>query len=159
MDYVAPALLRLNNIGELVIKATISLSIVTAVDVAEIVKRDLGSVVTSSIKLGTNAFVISSGETRRMSCIEIRFAPTRPSPEAPVMKDADIAVAKPTQIMLVKAEPMLEVPAAEVINTVTARSPESAPAIVRKKTARRSGKAPEAKKKIRKKRTSTKKKK
>ena len=40
LDYVAPALYRINDTDELVIRATGSLSIVTAVDIAEIVKRD-----------------------------------------------------------------------------------------------------------------------
>ncbi len=160
LDYIAPALFRLNNIGELVIKATGSLSVVTAVDVAEIVKRDSDNVVTGSIELGTDAFVISTGETRRMSCIEIRLERTRPSPEAPVTKDFDIVVAKPSEIMLVKTEPMLEVPAAKVIKPVAAKSPESAPAIIKKKTRKRSSTVPKAKKKmIRKKRTPAKKKK
>jgi len=158
LDYIAPALFRLDNIGELVIKATGSLSIVTAVDVAEIVKRDSDNVVTRSIELGTDAFVISTGETRRMSCIEIRLERTRPSPEAPVVKD--IVVAKPSEIMLVKTESMLEVPAAKVIKPIGAKSPESAPAAVKKKTPKRSATVPKAKKKmVRKKRTPAKKKK
>ena len=159
LDYIAPALFRLNNIGELVIKATGSLSIVTAVDVAEIVKRD-SDVVASSIELGTDAFVISTGETRRMSCIEIRLARAQPSPEVPVTNVVDIVVAKPSEIMLAKAEPVLEVPAVEAMKTVTAKSPKSAPAMIKKKTVRRSGRVPKAKKKIiRKKRSSAKKKK
>lgn len=38
IQYIAPALYRLNSTGKLIIKATGSLSIVTAVDVAEILK-------------------------------------------------------------------------------------------------------------------------
>jgi DNA-binding protein len=47
VEYIAPALFRLNTTGELVIKATDSLSIVTAVDVAKLVKRDVGDLVTN----------------------------------------------------------------------------------------------------------------
>ncbi len=160
LDYIAPALFRLNNIGELVIKATGSLSIVTAVDVAEIVKRDSDNVATSSIELGTDAFVISTGETRRMSCIEIRLARTQLISEVPVTKVVDIVVAKPSEIMLAKAEPVFEVPSTERIEAATAQSPASAPAAKKKKrNAKRSGPAPKAKKTmIRKKRASAKKK-
>lgn len=158
-DYIAPALFRLNNIGELVIKATGSLSIVTAVDVAEIVKRDSDNVATCSIKLGTDTFVISTGETRRMSCIEIRLARTQPIPEVPVTKVVDIVVAQPSEIMLAKVEPLLEVPSTEAMKTVTARSLKSAPAVIEKRRkVKRSGAAPRAKKTIRKKRSSAKKK-
>ena len=158
LDYIAPALFRLNNIGELVIKATGSLSIVTAVDVAEIVKRDSDIVAPSSIELGTDEFVISTGETRRMSCIEIRLVKTQSIPEVPVTKAVDIVVAKPSEIMLAKTEPVPEVPAAEVITAVPAQPPNSAPASKKKRrTAKRSGAAPKAKKRmIRKKRAQTK---
>lgn len=161
LDYIAPALFRLNNIGELIIKATGSLSIVTAVDVAEIVKRDSDNIATSSIELGTDAFVISTGETRRMSCIEIRLAKTQPIPEVPVTKAVDIVVAKPLEIMLAKTEPLLEVPATEVTKVVTAQSADMTPATKKKrKTVKRSGAASKAKKKIvRKKKASVKKKK
>jgi DNA-binding protein Alba len=80
-NYVAPGLFRLNNTGELVIKATGSLSIVTAVDVAEMIKRDVENVITKTISLGTDSFVISTGESKRMSCIEIRMSKLLPEPE------------------------------------------------------------------------------
>ena len=86
VDYIAPGLLRLNNTGELIIKAIGSLSIVTAVDVAEMIKRDVETVLTRTISLGTDSLVVSSGESKRMSCIEIRLAKVAPAPEpvAPV---------------------------------------------------------------------------
>jgi DNA-binding protein Alba len=86
VDYIAPGLLRLNNTGELIIKAIGSLSIVTAVDVAEMIKRDVEYVLTRTISLGTDSLVVSSGETKRMSCIEIRLskAASVPEPIAPV---------------------------------------------------------------------------
>src|SRR6476659_3219077 len=64
LDYIAPALFRVNNTGELIIKATGSLSIVTAVDVAEMVKRDVENLATS--------------ERKRMSCIEIHLIKVSP---------------------------------------------------------------------------------
>ena len=73
LDYVAPALYRINNTGELVIKAIGSLSIVTAVDVAEIVKRDVADVKTQSITLGTDELRVATDELKRMSCIEIHL--------------------------------------------------------------------------------------
>ena len=85
LDYVAPALYRINNTGELVIKAIGSLSIVTAVDVAEIVKRDVADVKTQSITLGTDELRVATGELKPMSCIEIHL-----------IKYSPIAVAEPT---------------------------------------------------------------
>ena len=78
LEYIAPALYRINNIGELVIKATGSLSIVTAVDVAEIVKRDMDHIATKSITVGTNGLRIATGELKRMSCIEIHLIKVSP---------------------------------------------------------------------------------
>ena len=78
LEYIAPALYRINNIGELVIKATGSLSIVTAVDVAEIVKRDMDHIATKSISVGTNELRIATGELKRMSCIEIHLIKVSP---------------------------------------------------------------------------------
>jgi DNA-binding protein Alba len=83
LDYIAPALYRINNIGELVIKATGSLSIVTAVDVAEIVKRDLDHIATVSITLGTDALRIATGELKLMSSIEIHLIKVSPIVVAP----------------------------------------------------------------------------
>lgn len=98
LDYLAPALIRINNTGELVIKATGSLSIVTAVDVAEMVKHDVENLATKSIAVGTDELVIATGERKRMSCIEIHLIKINPivttepaakdiSIPAPVVKD------------------------------------------------------------------------
>ena len=92
VNYIAPGLFRLNNTGELVIKATGSLSIVTAVDVAELIKRDVENILTQTISLGTNSLVVSTGETKRMSCIEIRLSKVAPAPE-PIVP---VAVVAPT---------------------------------------------------------------
>src|SRR5919198_3900257 len=73
LDYIAPALFRVNNTGELIIKATGSLSIVTAVDVAEMVKRDVENLATKSITVGTNELMVSTGEKKLMSCIEVHL--------------------------------------------------------------------------------------
>jgi DNA-binding protein Alba len=78
LDYLTPALFRLNNNGELVIKATGSLSIVTAVNVAEMIKRDVKGLVTKSVTIGTDELVIASGERKRMSCIEIHLIKIHP---------------------------------------------------------------------------------
>ena len=78
LDYVAPALYRINNTGELIIKATGSLSIVTAVDVAEIVKRDVADMGTQSITIGTDELKIATGGVKRMSCIEIHLIKVSP---------------------------------------------------------------------------------
>jgi DNA-binding protein Alba len=76
VEYIAPALFRLNTTSELVIKATGSLSIVTAADVAKLVKRDMGDLVTRSITVGTDELTVvgGSGISKRMSCIEIHLA-------------------------------------------------------------------------------------
>lgn len=92
LEYIAPALYRINNIGELVIKATGSLSIVTAVDVAEIVKRDLDHIATKSITLGTNELRIATGELKRMSCIEIHLIKVSPIVVVPPPFDVHIPV-------------------------------------------------------------------
>ena len=94
LDYVAPALYRINNTGELIIKATGSLSIVTAVDVAEIVKRDVAEMGTQSVTIGTDELKIATGDVRRMSCIEIHLikvnpmAVVAPTIETPVTSEA-----------------------------------------------------------------------
>lgn len=89
VDYIAPALFRLNTTGELVIKATGSLSIVTAVNVAEMVKRNIQGLFTKSITVGTDELVIATGERKRMSCIEIHLTKTNPQPVMPqVMESA-----------------------------------------------------------------------
>src|SRR5262245_61188283 len=78
LDYVAPALYRINHTGEIVIKAIGSLSIVTAVDVAEIVKRDITDIKTQSIIIGTDELRVANGELKRMSCIEIHLIKYNP---------------------------------------------------------------------------------
>lgn len=90
MDYVAAALYRINNTRELVIKATGSLSIVTAVDVAEIIKRDVADIKTQSITVGTDELRIATGEFKRMSCIEIHLI--KYSPIALVQPEVDVHV-------------------------------------------------------------------
>jgi DNA-binding protein Alba len=72
VEYIAPALSRLNTTSEPVIKATGSLGIVTAADVAKLVMRDMGDLVTRSIIVGTDELttvVGGSGISKRMSCI------------------------------------------------------------------------------------------
>ncbi|MGI0038081.1 MAG: hypothetical protein ACRD99_06960 [Nitrososphaera sp.] len=95
VNYIAPGLFRLNNTGQLVIKATGSLSIVTAVDVAEIIKRDVENVLTKTISIGTDSLVVSTGETKRMSCIEIRLCKVAPAP----VQVAPAEIVAPTPIV------------------------------------------------------------
>jgi DNA-binding protein Alba len=82
LDYIAPALFRIGTFGELAITAKGSLSIVTAVNVAEMVKHDVAGLETRSIAVGTDEFV-AEGVTRRVSFIEIRLAKKRPEPALP----------------------------------------------------------------------------
>lgn len=87
LDYLAPALFRIGTFGELVVKAKGSLSIVTAVNVAEMVKHDVAGLETRSIAIGTDEFVVE-GITRRVSFIEIcldRKKPEQPSVSAPAL--------------------------------------------------------------------------
>lgn len=76
VEYIAPALFRVNTTSELVIKTTGSLSIVTAADVAKLIKRDMDDLVTRSITVGTDELTVvgGSGISKRMSCIEIHLA-------------------------------------------------------------------------------------
>lgn len=101
LDYVAPALYRINNTGELVIKATGSLSIVTAVDVAEIVKRDVADIATQSIAVGTDELRVATGELKRMSCIEIHLIKISPMEVAQPVVDVHVPV---------EAAPAIEIP-------------------------------------------------
>ena len=142
LDYVAPALYRINNTGELVIKATGSLSIVTAVDVAEIVKRDIPDIKTQSITIGTDELRVATGELKRMSCIEIHL-----------IKYSPIAVAHPEVDVHVPVETAA---AAIVIPIEEATSPveSEVPVIVAEKA-----KKPRAKRKTAAKKKATKKKK
>ncbi len=79
LDYIAPALFRVGTFGELVIKAKGSLSIVTAVNVAEMVKHNVAGLETLSVTIGTDEFV-AEGATRRVSFIEIGLAKKKPEP-------------------------------------------------------------------------------
>lgn len=106
-DYVAPALHRINDTDELVIKATGSLSIVTAVDIAEIVKRDLPNIATQSIIVGTDELRIATGEFKRMSCIEIHLIKVSPIAVAPPIVDFLVPVEEP-------AGSTIEVPVEEI---------------------------------------------
>lgn len=92
LDYVAPALSRINNTGELIIKATGSLSIVTAVDVAEIVKRDVVDIKTESITIGTDELRVATGELKRMSCIQIHLIKYNPMAVAQPEVDVHVPV-------------------------------------------------------------------
>jgi DNA-binding protein Alba len=83
VDYIAPALFRLGSFGELVVKAKGRLSIVTAVNVAEMVKRDVAGLVAKPVRIGTEELVID-GATRRVSYIEIHLAKPALSPAAAV---------------------------------------------------------------------------
>jgi DNA-binding protein Alba len=111
LDYVPPALYRINNTGELVIKATGSLSIVTAVDVAEIVKRDIADIKTQSITIGTDELRVSTGELKPMSCIEIHLI--KYSPIAVVQPEVDVHV--PVEA---PAESLIEIPIEEATSPV-----------------------------------------
>lgn len=109
-EYIAPALFRLNSEGRLEIRARGSLSIVTAVDVAELVRRNVGHLVVSSITVGTNEVVID-GVIKRMSTIEIVISKELPQLAAsqPVTQ-AQIEVSIPEQHVdpiVVEEEPAL----------------------------------------------------
>jgi DNA-binding protein Alba len=116
LDYIAPALFRVNNTGELVIKATGSLSIVTAVDVAEMVKRDVENLATKSITLGTDELTIATGERKRMSCIEIHLIKVSPiAAVTPPVIDVHVPVEA--------AAPIVEIPIEEPTPAVEAEAP------------------------------------
>jgi DNA-binding protein Alba len=94
VEYIALALFRLNTTGELVIKATGSLSIVTAADVAKLVKRDMGDLVTRWITVGTDELttvVGGSGIGKRMSCIEIHLAKDITTPAVAIAAPQTVA--------------------------------------------------------------------
>jgi DNA-binding protein Alba len=110
LDYVAPALYRINNTGELIIKATGSFSVVTAVDVAEIVKRDVADIATQSITVGTDGLRIATGELKRMSCIEIHLIKVSPISVAPPAVNVYVPVEA--------ASPAIEIPIEETVPDV-----------------------------------------
>ena len=93
VEYIAPALFRLNTTSELVIKSTGSLSIVTAVDVAQLLKRDVGDLVTKSITIGTDELTVvgGSGISKRMSCIEIHLAKNITAPAVAIAAPETVA--------------------------------------------------------------------
>jgi DNA-binding protein Alba len=80
VDYIAPALFRLGSFGQLVVRAKGSFSIVTAVNVAEMVRRDIEGLEARPV-IGTEEVVIE-GVTRRVSFIEIHLAKPMPKVEA-----------------------------------------------------------------------------
>lgn len=135
LDYIAPALFRVNNTGELIIKATGSLSIVTAVDIAEMVKRDVENLATKSITLGTDELTIATGERRRMSCIEIHLIKVSPiavaTPvievhvpvEAATPATVEIPIEEPTpaEVPVIVAEEKTKKPRAKRKSTATAK--------------------------------------
>lgn len=136
LDYVAPALYRINNTGELIIKATGSLSIVTAVDVAEIVKRDVANIATQSITVGTDQLRVATGELKRMSCIEIHLIKVDPVVVAQPAVDVHVPVEEAVTAVEIPVEAAPDI-AVEV------------PVIVAEKKAKkpRAKKSPAAKKK------------
>jgi DNA-binding protein Alba len=147
LDYIAPALFRINNTGELIIKATGSLSIVTAVDVAEMVKRDVENLATKSITVGTNELMISTGERKLMSCIQIHLFKVNPmvavvaSSSPPAIKtaaeDHPFQDTSASAIAEVEATPTIITTTEEnVVNKPKARkrSANSAATTTRKKT-------------------------
>ncbi len=144
LDYVAPALYRINNTGELVIKATGSLSIVTAVDVAEIVKRDVPDIKTQSVTVGTDELRVATGELKRMSCIEIHLI--KYSPIAVVHPEVDVHVPVEQTIA-----PAIEIPIEEATSPVESEVPVIVAEKAKKPRAKRKSaakkKAPKRKKK------------
>lgn len=143
LDYLSPALYRLNNTGELIIKATGSLSIVTAVDVAEIVKRDVPNIATQSITIDTDELKVATGELKRMSCIEIHLIRISPmvvaQPPAPVHLPAE---ASPATEIPIEAAPDDTVPI--VIAEKKPRKPKTkrkSPAAAKKKSSRKKKKS------------------
>jgi DNA-binding protein Alba len=125
LDYIAPALFRIGTLGELVVRAKGSLSIVTAVDVAEMVKRDVPGLYTLSISIGTEEIVIE-GMAKRVSYIEIHLSKNRPAPALPVIEtpalEAPVVEVPVIEALMIEAAvseaPIIEVaapePAAEI---------------------------------------------
>lgn len=144
LDYIAPALYRINNTGELVIKATGSLSIVTAVDVAEIVKRDVADIKTRSITVGTDELRIATGELKRMSCIQIHLI--KYSPIAVVQPQVDVHV--PVEETLT---PAIQIPIEEATSAVEVDVPVVVVEKAKKPRAKRKSSTTAKKKSIKKK--------
>ena len=117
VDYIAPALFRLGSFGELVVRAKGSFSIVTAVNVAEMVKRDVPGL-ESKPTIGTEEMVID-GVTRRVSFIEIRLAVPAPDVEEPAIIAAPTAEVKVINVEPEAIEvPVIEAPVIEVPSAV-----------------------------------------
>ncbi|MEO9295840.1 MAG: hypothetical protein ABI347_09600 [Nitrososphaera sp.] len=111
VDYIAPALFRLGSFGELVVRAKGSLSIVTAVNVAEMVKKDVEDLRTRSINIGTEEFQADDGVTRRVSFIEIHLA----KKPLPVPEVSIVAVDVPVHEEVEAPPAHIEEPAATVV--------------------------------------------
>lgn len=123
VDYIAPALFRLGSFGELVVRAKGSFSIVTAVNVAEMVKRDVPGL-ESRPTIGTEEMVID-GMTRRVSFIEIRLAVPAPKVEEPAIIAAPVA-----EVQVIKVEPeAVQVPVIEAPVIEEAPSTVEAPTV------------------------------
>jgi DNA-binding protein Alba len=166
VDYIAPALFRIGSFGELVVRAKGSFSIVTAVNVAEMVKKDVEGLETRSIKIGTDEFQ-ADGITRRVSFIEIHLAtpaPIVPVAETPIMvaevPEVHVPVEAPVAVEAQAVEVSVESPVAEaeivaVPEAPAVPVPTEAPAkktrTVRKAASKKAAKKAPAKKKASKK--------
>jgi DNA-binding protein Alba len=140
LDYVAPALYRINNTGELVIKAIGSLSVVTAVDVAEIVKRDVANIATQSITVGTDELKVGTGELKRMSCIEIHLIKVNPIVVAQPVVDVHVPVEVTAIEIPIEAAPDVAVEVPVVVAEKKASKPRAkrkSPAAAKKKFSRK----------------------
>lgn len=141
VDYIAPALFRLGSFGELVVKAKGSLSIVTAVNVAEMVRRDIDGLEARSVRIGTDELVID-GATRRVSYIEIHLA--KPAPAAAASRLEEGGEGAPAAVPVAAEQQQLAQPASAKPRR-TRKAPSSA-AAARKKpaSASKKRKAPSA---------------
>ena len=144
LDYIAPALFRVNNTGELIIKATGSLSIVTAVDVAEMVKRDIENLATKSITLGTDELTIATGVRKRMSCIEIHLIKVSPMAVATPVIEVHVPVEAVTPATV---EIPIEEPTPAEMPAIVAEEKTKKPRAKKKSTATAKKKAASRKKK------------
>jgi DNA-binding protein Alba len=88
LDYIAPALFRIGAFGELVVRAKGSMSIVTAVNVAEMVKKDITGLETRFISVGTEETIIE-GISKRVSYIKIHLAKVAPQVQPEVSQNAE----------------------------------------------------------------------
>ncbi len=139
LDYIAPALFRIGTFGELVVRAKGSFSIVTAVDVAEMVKRDVPGLHTLSVSIGTEEIVIE-GMTKRVSYIEIHLSKNKPA--LPLVETP--ALEAPAVEVPVIAEPAVQEPAAEIPVTppkTKSRKKAAAKKTVKRKAARKKASA------------------